>query len=231
MGAQYTVANIVADIARLANVPAFSASTHVTSGAVTYWLSQSARALSALYLQKFSADLDYIRSVEMATVPGLNLVSLPEDCHEVHAVLWAKTATDYRLLGAQADVSELENIVDEPTADWGEKEPRYRLEGATIAFYPASAVAERLLVMYTTHLNLDGATTFLSRLDCDRWLTLDVLCKVLSAKQRDPSMFVQEKLLLQQDMFSRNRSRLPNATHTIRRVGQRTVTPYWRRGG
>jgi hypothetical protein len=47
------------------------------------------------------------------------------------------------------------------------------------ALYPAPLDAQTLVVFYTNHTDLTGATSFVSRLDVDRWLTLDVACKVL----------------------------------------------------
>lgn len=233
MATSFTVASITADIAKLCNVPTFTTTTNTTAAQVTYWLVQSARAISALYRQKCGADLDYLVTAQLTTVPGFSLVSLPADCGEVHSVLWAKTANDYRLLES-AGVDDLETTVDTVTEDWDQTTPKYRLEGNTVALYPAPLDAQTLVVLYTNHTDLTGATSFVSRLDVDRWLTLDVACKVLMSKQRDYSLFVQEKAMLEANLFSTGRRRDTNAVTTIRDVRnkpwQRLIKDNWRRG-
>lgn len=211
----FQVSEILADVARLANVPPFSGTTNVTTSQATYWLVQSARSLSALLRQKLGEDLDLLQSATLTTVPDFNLVSLPSDCGEVHSVLWMKDTTDYRLL-QRTQAEDLE-MGDTPDQAW-ECAPKFRLEGNTIALYPSSTAAENLMVFYTTHTNLSGETDFQGRLDFDRWVTLDVVCKVLAAKSRDNSIFLQDKMLLEKEMFSQARKREPNRTNTIRDV-------------
>lgn len=214
MSTTFSVSEILTDVARSANVPPFSGTTNVTLTQATYWLVQSARSLSALLRQKLGEDLDLLQSVNLTSVPTFNLVSLPSDCGEVHSVLWQKSATDFRLL-ERVQAEDLEES-DTPTKAW-ECAPRYRLEGNTIALYPASSDAETLLVFYTNHVDVSGeATSFQGRLDFDRWVTLDVICKVLAAKSRDSSSFLQDKMLLEKELFSQARKREPNRTNTIR---------------
>lgn len=219
MSTTFQVSEILADVARLANVPAFSATSNVTLSQATYWLVQSARSLSALLRQKLGDDLDLLQTATLTTVPSFNLVSLPSDAGEVHSVLWAKSDTDYRLL-SRASVDDLEEA-DVASKPW-ECAPKYRLEGNTIALYPASTEAESLLVFYTNYTDISGeATSFQGRLDFDRWVTLDTVCRVLAAKSRDNSTFLQDKMLLEKELFSQARKREPNRTNTIRDVRNR----------
>jgi hypothetical protein len=210
----FTIANITADVAALSNSPTFTSSTRVTSSQVTYWITQSARALSALLRQKLGEDLDLIQTATLTTTPSFNLVSLPSNCGEVHSVVWVKAAEDYQLLATAAQ-EDLE-LAFTPAGAW-ECGPRYRLEGNTIALYPASTSAESLLVYYTTHLDGSG-TDFQGRLDFDRWVTLDVVCRVLEAKNKDATRFLQQKMLLEKDLFAPSRKREPLASNTIRDV-------------
>lgn len=230
MASSFSVSAIIGDVAKTANVPAFTSTTNTTTSQVTYWLVQSGRALSAKIKDAFGPDLDYLLTAEMTTVPGFNLVSLPTDTGEVHSVLWARSSSDYRVL-RDAGMEDLSDIVQTPSDDWNAGQPVFRIEGQTLAFYPASAVAETIVVFYTTHQDLTSATSFLSRLDADRWLTLDVVCKVLAAKQRDYTVYKQEQLMLEQALFSAKRTRAPNKTETIRNVSARSMVPrYWQRG-
>lgn len=229
MGTSFVVADIITDIARTANVPTFTASTNVTTSQVNYWLYQSARSLSALFRQKLGEDADFVTTAEITVQAGFRLASLPTDCGEVHAVLWKKSASDLYLMDT-ADIDAFEDGGD-PDTDW-EKPPLWRLEGNTVAVYPLPLTEQTLVVYYTNHLSL-AASTFVARVDSDRWLALDVAAKVLAAKQRDYSMVQQEKLLLQADMFSTNRRRDFNAVSTIRDTRTRrlrTLSDNWRRG-
>lgn len=214
MATTFQTSEILADVARLANVPAFSTTSNVTSGQCTYWLVQSARTLSALLRQRMGSDNDFVASASLTVPAGLGLVSLPADCGEVHAVLWVKSSRDYQLCdGASQD--DLEEGSEAEQA-W-ESPPTYRVEGQTLAVFPPSTDAEDLIVYYTTHLDLSGgATSYISRLDTDRWLTLDVLCKVLAAKQRDYSLFAAEKAQVEALLLSPARTRDPNTISTIR---------------
>lgn len=226
MATTFQVAEIIADVARLANVPAFSATSNVTLAQATYWTVQSARSLSALLRQKLGEDLDLLQTSTLTTIANFNLASLPGDCGEVHAVIWMKTSTDYRLL-QRVQAEDLEEA-DTTESSW-ECAPRYRLEGNTIALYPASTTAEELLVFYTNHVDLSGEeTSFQGRLDFDRWVTLDVVCRVLAAKSRDNSTFLQDKMLLEKELFSQARKREPNRTNTIRDVRGAAVDRWYR---
>lgn len=232
MASSFVVADILADVARSANCPAFATDTNVTLAQATYWLAQSARSLSALYKQHFGDDRDYLRTATLATQPALGMVSLPADCGEVCAVLWVRTASDWRLLeGSQLDDLELGQVtLLRPWISTGE--PTYRIEGETLGFYPASSVAETVVLFYNKHLDTTAQTSITGRLDTDRWLTLDLVCRVLSAQGRDGSAYLQDKMLLEKNLFSVERNRDRGAIHTIRDVrGRRADRGYRDRWG
>jgi hypothetical protein len=218
MATIFTISEIVADIARTANVPDFSSTTNVTANQITYWLTMSARSLSARIRSAFGENADYLRVAELQTQAGLNTLSLPTDAGEVHAVLWRRTSSDFHLL-FPGSLNDLEDLADgdiQPWRDFGE--PKYRLEGEQIAFYPPSSEVENITVFYTGHLDLSGETFFASRLDADRLITLDVAIRVLQAQGRDASVLLQDKLMLEQHFFSPSRNRQPTRSVSIRDV-------------
>ncbi len=222
MSTVFQVADILTDAARMANVPAFGATTNVTSTQATYWAVQAARSLSARLRGSFSEDADFLRVQDLQTQAGLNTISLPTDAGEVHAVLWRKTSSDFYLLN-RGDLGVLEDLADGEPDTWDNTAPpRYRLEGEQIAFYPPSSGAENITIFYTGHLDLTGETFFTARLDADRWITLDVAIRVLQSQSRDASVLIQDKLLLEQQLFSPARRRQPTQPQTIRDTrGQR----------
>lgn len=222
MSSVFQVADILTDAARMANVPTFTATTNVTTTQSTYWTVQAARSLSARLRSAFNDDGDFLRVAELATQAGLNTLSLPTDAGEVHAVLWRKTSSDFYLL-YPGDLGVLEDLADGDPETWDQTSPpRYRLEGSQIAFYPPSSEAENITIFYTGHLDLTGATSFTARLDADRWITLDVAIRVLQSQGRDASVLLQDKLLLEQQLFSPARNRQPTQPKTIRDTrGQR----------
>ncbi len=218
MSTSFSVADIVADIARTANVPTFTTTTNITASQVTYKLLQSARSLSALFRQKRGEDLDFVNQASLTVQAGVGLTSLPADCGEVQAVLWAKTPSDWRLVDA-APLDDYEYGQLDTLKTWTDgQRPSYMLQGNTIRFFPGSSVAETVIVVYTKHLDLTGETSFLSRLDADRWLTLDVAIWVLNAQGRPEQamVYMQEKAMLEANLFAASRARDPNAVHTIR---------------
>lgn len=231
MSSTFSVPELLADVARLSNSPPFTASTNVTQSTVLYWLSQSARTLSALLQDQHGDDREFIQSQEITTSPGYNLVSLPDETDQVSAVLWRRGEQDLVLL----ESASLDNLVVELDSGQGWVEslcPAWRLEGETIAFYPASGQAETVIVYYTTHIGT-GTGTFNARLDFDRWVTLDVCIKVATAKRRDTGQFTQDKLMVQADLLKRARTRDPNSTRTIRdvrsaRMREVSRGPWWR---
>ena len=218
MATVFNIAEMTADVARRCNVPTFSSTTNVTSGQVTYWLTQSARSLSALLRQKQCEDNDLLTSATLTTIADFELVSLPADCGEIHALIWQKSSSDYRLLEPAALDDFQESTA--PTQAWGSA-PMYRLEGNTIRFLPASTEAETLTLIYTNHLDLAGETNFQSRLDADLWITLTVCERVLQSKGRDASPISAEKAMLETNLFSSARRRDAYGPSTIRDVRSR----------
>lgn len=226
MATTFQVSDILADIAVLTNSPPFGASTRVTSTQATYWLAQSVRALSALLRQNHADDREFLQTMSLSTVPGFNLVSLPVDCGELHAVLWARGVNDYVLVrSAQQD-----DLISRTDQGWDQRLPVYRLEGEMLAFYPAPNAVATLQVYYTVHVPTPLGTTVQARLDFDRWVTLDVAAKVQTAKSKDPSGFLRDKAMLEQDLLSRARAKDVARVNTIRDTrGERALADYRRR--
>jgi len=222
MAVSFVIADIIADVARRCNCPAFSASSNVTNGTVNYWLAQSARSWSALLQASQCEDNDLVTTATLNTVASFELVSLPPDCSDVHAVLWQKAADDYQLMKPAA-LDDLEGT-SPPDKAW-ECAPRYRLEGNLLRLLPASTEAEKLTLFYTNHLVTTGETHLQSRLDADLWMTLDVAIKVLGAKNRDATALQAEKAVLEQNIKSSARRRDAYGPSTIRDVRSRG----WRR--
>ena len=233
MASSFSVADIIADVARTANVPTFTTTTNVTTAQITYKLIQSARSLSALFRQKLGPDQDFINQATLTVQAGVGLASLPTDCGEVSAVLWVRTASDWRLLESASE-DDLELAQTDTLKPWlNSREPQYRIQGNVLLFLPGSSVAETVVVYYTKHLDLTGQTSFLQRLDADRWLTLDLVIWVLKAQARhdEAASFLQDKMLLEADLFKSSRTRDPNAIDTIRdtrgRRSRHRARGYW----
>lgn len=226
MASTFEVSAIAADVANLSNSPAFGANTRITSTQATSWIAQSARSLSALIRQKFPEDRDFLQVADIPTIPSFPLISLPPDTGEVHAVLWIKSATEAVLLesaGAQdTQLMPLETGVgwegdNAIRTDITTYTPRWRIEGQTLSFYPASGLAEQIQVFYTTHMS-PSSGTFQGRLDFDRWVTLDVCIKVATAKKKYDQVqdFQRQKALLENDLLALARKRDIAPRHTIR---------------
>jgi hypothetical protein len=220
------MAEILADVARTANVPTFTSTTNVTTAQVTYRLVQSARSLSALFRQHFrGADKDFIQQATLAVQAGVGFASLPVNCGEVSAVLWVRSSSNWQLMDS-ATHEDLEQGQLELLQPWAQgPKPYYQIQGNVLQFLPASSVAETVVVYYTNHLDLSGVgqTDFLSRVDADRWLTLDLVVWILNAQGRhdQAQVFVQEKAMLEANLFSAARTRDPHVTETIRDVRSR----------
>lgn len=227
MSTSFSIADILADVATLCNVPPFTTTSHTTSTRATYWIHQSVRALSAMYRQKLGRDNDFVQTATLTTVPGLALVSLPADCGEVHAIVWQKSATDHQIL-ASANLDEVaDNVAPENAWTFA---PKYRLEGSAIALYPLSNESETLTVYYTNHTDSSGVD-IQARLDSDRWITLDVAARVLQSKERDAGVLVADKAVLEANLFSPARARDPYVVNTIRDTRSRSRTSYRDRWG
>lgn len=228
MASTFNVADILQDAARTANVPDFSATTNVTLTTAQYWAIQGARTYSARLRQVFGENHDFLKEITLQTQAGFDTLSLPTDAGELHQVVWVRTPSDYRLLSyAQAD--QLVEMQEGTPGRWAETgEPRYRLEGETIRFLPGSNVAETVMVFYTSHLTWGSQTYFAARLDADRWLTLDVAVRVLQSQGRDASVLLQDKLMLEGQLFNPARNRTPNKVVTIRDTRCASEQAAWR---
>lgn len=232
MASTFSIADILRDVAVLANCPAFGSNTRITATQATAFATQAARELSALIRQKHGEDRDLLQILTLSTVPDFNLVSLPADCGEVHAVVWQRGTTDAVLLKSASSANLTDQI--ESGLSWSESdtEPRWRLEGNTIGLYPTSPDAEDLTVYYTTNYDVTG-TTVQARVGFDRWVTLETCIQVCTARNRPQAVaeFKQQKALLENDLFSRARKRDVNESHTIRDVRATAVMRDVRRRG
>lgn len=216
MASTFVIADLLTDAAKLANVPPFSATTNVTSTTASYWLVQAGRSLTARMRAAFGDDADHVRSADLNVPVGLGYVSLPENTGEVHTVLWAKSASEYILL-AQSQLEDMEQFLSSTTQNWRDcPTPTYRLEGETLAFDPPSSSIEVVTLFYTGHSDLTGQVNMIARLDGDRWVTLDVAIRVMQAQGRDASVLVQDKLMLEAQLFSPSRRRRPKGIARIR---------------
>jgi hypothetical protein len=160
---------------------------------------------------------------------------MPQNAGEIHAVVWAKTSSDYRLL-KNATLDALVELQEGEPVDWSNGcTPMYRLEGETINFYPGSSTAQMVFVFYTSHLvfNMDLADYYSTRLDGDRWITLDVAIRVLQSQGRDAAALQQERAMLESNLFNPARRRQPNKTVSIRDVRgadiRNAIGSRWRR--
>ncbi len=230
MATSFIVADLLADVARTANVPDFTASTSITSSKVAYKLAQAARAFSAKLKQRRGVDLDYLNQATLTVQAGVGLTSLPADCDEVHAILWQRTSSDWRLLDAAA-IDDYEQGQLDTLKLWKDAcAPHYQLQGNVISFYPASSGEETITVLYTKALDIAGETSFFSRPDADRWITLELVVWVLNSlgRHEQAAVFLQEKAMLEADLFSASRNRDPNAIHTIRDTNGRRAEHFRR---
>ncbi len=231
VASSFSVADLLVAIAAQSSSPAFSSNTRITQAQATAWIAQSARSLSALLRQKFPEDRELLQYAELATIPSFPIVSLPPDCGEVHSVVWLRSASEAELLASAGAEDTILQPLDTGTGwDSGES-PRWRLEGQTLALYPASGKAETLQVFYTTHLSPTSGS-FQARLDFDRWVELDVCIKIATSKKKQADIveFQKQKALLENDLFSRARRRDVAERHTMRDTRlERLMADYRRR--
>ena len=228
MASTFNVSEILTDAARMSNTPDFASDTNVTATQATYWLIQSARSYTARLRQVFGENHDFLKEITLQTQPGFDTLSLPAEAGELHQVIWARTSSDYRLLSyAQAD--QLPEMQEGTPGTWRDgPQPCYRLEGETVRFLPGSSVAETVIIFYTSTLRWLDQTYFSARLDADRWMTLDVAVRVLQSQGRDPSVLLQDKVMLEAQLFNPARNRTPNRVVTIRDTRCAAENAAWR---
>lgn len=228
MASTFNVADILTDAARAANVPDFASDTNVTLTQATYWAIQGARSYSARLRQVFGENHDFLKEITLQTQAGYDTLSLPADAGELHQVVWARTSSDFRLLG-YANADQLPEMQEGTTGPWRDRmQPVYRLEGETVRFLPGSSEAETVIIFYTSHLKWNDQTYFSARLDADRWLSLDIAVRVLQSQGRDPGVLLQDKVMLEAQLFNPARNRTPNRVVTIRDARCAAENAAWR---
>lgn len=228
MASTFNVSDILTDAARMANVPDFDSSTNVTLTQATYWLVQGARSFSARARQVFGENHDFLREITLQTQAGADSISLPSDADALHQVVWARTSSDFRLL-RYADADALPLMQEGDPGPWRSVgQPVYRLEGETIRFLPPSDEAETVIIFYTSTLKWGANTYFSARIDTDRWLALDVAVRVLQSQGRDPSVLIQDRAMLEANLFNPARNRTPNRVVTIRDARCAAENQAWR---
>lgn len=221
-----SAASILSNAAANIAVPAFTAQTHVTAAQALAWLQQGVEALCAKTKQMLGEDGDFIRYVTLSTVPNLNLISLPNDAHEVINLFWSKSDTEAFLI----DRATIGDVA--PPTDPGEwfNAPTFRLTGNTIELFPVPDRAYPIALWYASHPSLPNASAdFFGRLDWARWLELDLMIKCLTRKRRwtDLQQTQAQKAELDANMFSTARKR--NMAGPVRMRDAEVHPDFWGR--
>lgn len=223
MAVSISVAAIIAEVESRLRIQPCTTTTAYTAAEMLAAVQESARSLFALARQKLGEDFDTLLDGALATVANTSTISLAAltNFGELHRLAW------------RYDTKTLVELQEAPTNRWeppafnprawsvsGRDEPMYRLTSSqTLTLLPCPNAVYSLHCWYTAHTPVaTAADTFMGRLDWDRWLVLDVCIRVAQSKKRDTVEFRADKRAIEDDIFSPDRKRAPEARHVIRDV-------------
>lgn len=174
-----------------ADLPAFSASTWVTTTQINALTNESLQGYYALLWTLFG---DEYYSTSSTITASSATTSVPTRCIKILNLWWLRGTDDVvRINRGNADDLLLANYASKAWTDYA---PRYRLQGTgTILWLPTPSTSYNVRcdhVALPADLSADGDTLF-SGAGWEQWVVADVCLKLAQREEKDPSVFMAER--------------------------------------
>lgn len=212
MSVSVLVSEVIERARQRCALPAFSATTFVTSTEVLDMVKASCQRLSAIVDEAWGENY-FTTSGTLTTTAGLEYVSLPANFASLLRIAWVKSDTDHVMLRA-ASVDDWSPSVQTWDSCGG---PRYRITGNTIEFWPLPDDAHTLKIYYSTGIFITATTdTIQTRNGWDEWLVLDLRIKILDKYDQDWTGIAAMQAKVEHDIRAQLTTRDRGAVHQVR---------------
>jgi hypothetical protein len=206
---------LLTDVADRLDVPAFTATTFVSSSTMTRWINQSVRRFAHKLIHAFGSEY-YAALGSIVTAPNVALYPLPADFYQLIVLRVLIDGTEYGITHAGLD-----DLATTPNGDgWSAGvRPRFRQLNNGIAFFPTPTAVYNVAVLYVPTLlvtdslgvpkaELVAPTDLLEGHNgWEEWVILDCVKKHRIAEEKE----VGQDIAIEQLEISREITRAANA--------------------
>lgn len=223
-----TLANLRQEIVDWCDIPANTASTHVTTSMLTRWINQAIQRLTGILVSLHGEDY-YTAVTTLSTSAGVATVALPTRCMRIKSVLWVESSDRIVPLD-RISYDEFRDGGSSPTdPDSWDGPPKYMLVGQSISFVPVPNAVYSLRLVYVqslADLSADG-DTWEYGLGWDEWVIADVCSKVARRKDRDVAPFQLARADAERLVRESATGRDEGGVYMVRRIhGQSSLSEY-----
>lgn len=230
MGVSITAADVIEQVRLRLDYPTFTTATYIKSTDMLTFAKYSLRRLSAIIRM---ANSDYfLTTTTTTTTPSTATVSLPTNCTDVRQVAWLRSSTE----SVPLQVAGVDDflVATERVEAWGAP-PLYRLQSGLIRFFPTPSATYTISIYYDTGIFITGDEDAIdAQPGWDEWLVHDIACKCLQREEKDYSMHMAERDIVQREIVAQARQRDRFRTMQVRDeylggdlIDSRSL--YWRR--
>ncbi len=192
MAQTISISDLATDVAFRLNTPAFAAGEFVSDTQILRLLQQSLGRLSGI-LARCYGDGILTSAQTLTTVPGLDLVSLPQSFTTLQSLHLRIDGVSHEL--SRSDLGDRGGIATTWTAD---ALPTYRIEGYALRVYPTPDAAYTLIATFTDVLAITALTdTIQGEPAWADYVVADVCARIRQREQKDAGEFVAERTLVE----------------------------------
>ena len=230
-----TRAELRTEVEERCDLPASSATTHVTLAMMNNWLRQSSRSFADLLISSYGEKYFY-KNLDFSTVNGQQEYPLPADFYQHHLFRVDVSGRDETIHRASTDTLYID---PQGRRGWVSAAlPRYRLLGANIVFTPIPRGVHLIRHWYIpTLVVLDASDVPKADFDDDTdkidghngwedWLILDMCAKVQVRQRRDAMEYLRERGIVEQRITIAAGNRDSGERPEVRRTYE--LSHYWR---
>jgi hypothetical protein len=204
-----TLTNLLTDVADRLDVPAFGASTFVSSTTMTRWLNQSVRRFGQMLIDAYGAEY-FVKSASISVVANTTSYALPSDYYQT---VYMRVTLDGDTYGIRH--ADLDHLAIDPVDNygWGPGcRPAFRVQGGNVVFTPTPKASHTVTHLYvptllvassvgTAQPELSSGTDVLDGYNgWEEWVVLDCCRKHAVAEEKDPTMYMVEMKELEQEI-------------------------------
>ncbi len=240
MSIQIRVGDILDEVLFQLHLPDFGASEFVTNTSAVRLLKSSGRRLSGL-LTRLYGDAFFAETATLTTVPDFDLVSLPDNLATVRTLHWIKDENT----AVELTRANMHTYLEKPQS-WGsnvdswwtcQSAPTYRIESNVIVLVPKPTEAYTLRLNYTTGIFIPDLSLeeggmdyeFEGQIGWAEWMVADICYAITKREQKDPTNFLNDLTMYEQQMKDHIANRDRFSTYQVRDARGASLDPLRRR--
>lgn len=178
------------------HIPTPASGEFITSTAMLSLVKSAVNRLSGLLTRSFG-DGYFAEDMTFQTQEGVDVISLPPNFETLRSLHLVHENKAYELERADPEDYSIE------TRNWTQCLPKYTVEANVIRLTPPPAGEYTLRIGYSSALTVSALSdTIYGQLSWAEWLIADICCKIRQREQRPFDEFMQDKMLIEDQIKS-----------------------------